>query len=263
MMTAVSRTALPPAPGPFVVADDQWHTPAGPALVEGEVHVWRIALDRPTWDDADLRSSLAPDELARAARFVFPVDRERFVAARDALRQILARYIGCSPRQVHFGYSQHGKPTLRAPGASTGLTFNLSHTRDLALCAVTRGREVGIDVEAIRPEVAIDEIARTTFSPAERSALAALPPGERLAAFFACWTRKEAYLKARGDGLTYPLDQFDVSLGPGEAPALLGSREGPAEVRRWDLRALDLGERYAAALAVARPAGRVRLLTIG
>lgn len=256
-------TVPPQVPGRFADTGDAWRAPTAPALAEGDVHVWQIALDRPVCHDADVRSSLAPDELARATRFVFPADRERFVAARGALRQVLARYVGCAPRQVQFGYGQHGKPTLRGPGAAVGLTFNLSHTRDRALCAVARGRAVGVDVEAIRPEVAIDAIARTTFSPAERARLAALPPAERLAAFFACWTRKEAYLKARGDGLTYPLDRFDVSLGPGEAPALLGSREGPAEVRRWELRALDLGERYAAALAVARPVGRVLLLTIG
>jgi 4'-phosphopantetheinyl transferase len=229
-------------------------------LSEGEVHLWILPLDPPAQPLDTLYGYLAPDELTRAQRFVFQRDREHFAAARGYLRAILAQYAGCSPSEIRLGYGAHGKPYLAVSPAADGLTFNLSHTSGLGLCAVTRGRHLGVDVERIRPEVDILSIARCTFSPAEQARLDALPPALRLTAFYACWTRKEAYIKARGDGLSYPLDAFDVSLVPGEPTSLLRSAEGPAEQRRWELYDIDAGAGYAAALAVERPVQGLCLL---
>lgn len=235
--------------------------PDPPVLHDGDVHLWRLALDPPAGSLEVFRSYLAEDELSRAQHYVFAHDRERFIAARGYLRAILARYIGCFPREVQFGYGVHGKPHLLASTMGVAaLEFNLSHTRGLGLCAVARDRRVGVDVEQARPEVDILGIARSTFSADEHARLEALPPEQHVAAFYACWTRKEAYIKARGEGLSYPLDAFDVSFEPDEPVALLRSVEGQAEQQRWTLRAVDVGEGYAAALVVERPVTRLDLL---
>jgi 4'-phosphopantetheinyl transferase len=167
------------------------------------------------------------------------------------LRTILGRYLDVAPGTVRFCYGPHGKPALIAEMAEqTGVRFNVAHSHDLALYAVTRGREVGIDVERIRAEVASTEIAQRFFSPAEVAALCALPDELQTEAFFACWTRKEAYIKATGGGLSHPLDGFDVSLTPGEPVVALRTHADPQEAARWSLRALDPGPGYAAAVAV-------------
>ncbi len=220
--------------------------PPGLPLERDAVHVWHAGLSLPPDQLERLRQALSADERERAARFVFAKDRDRFVAARGILRDILGNYLGQPGGALRFEYGPYGKPALA--GEPRGLRFNVSHSGDLALVAVTRGQEIGIDVEAVRPERADEQLARRFFSPREVAALLALPEAERGAAFFACWTRKEAYIKARGDGLSIPLDAFDVSLAPGEACALLrASGDDPA---RWALRALDTGPGYAAALAV-------------
>jgi 4'-phosphopantetheinyl transferase len=219
------------------------------------VDVWRIDLAATPAGRAALAATLAGDERARAARFHFDRDRDRWVVARGALRAILARYAGTAPAALALAVGDHGKPRLAEPVAD--LRFNLSHSGDLALCAVAVGREVGIDVEAVRADRAGDDIARRFFAPAEVAALAALSPALRVEAFFACWTRKEAYVKARGAGLALGLDRFEVSLAPGAAAALLATHDEPAERARWQLTALDPGPGYAGALAVE---GRVAAL---
>ena len=233
---------------------------AAPLLDEGDVHLWTIPLDSPANPFGLLLSYLAPDELKRMRRFVFRRDREQFIVARGYVRSILARYAGCDPSEIEFGYSTHGKPFLSGPFTGDDLTFNVSHTRGIGLCAVSRGRALGVDVEEIRAGVDILGIARTTFSPAERASIEALPPEHQPMGFFNCWTRKEAYIKARGDGLSYPLDAFDVSLTPGEPAALLHSRDGEPERQRWTFHALDAGPGYAAALVAERPFGRMQLI---
>ena len=215
------------------------------SLEESEIHVWRAELDAPAWVQERLRRYLSSDELARAAKFLFEPHRRRFVAARGILRDVLARYLGCIPAALQFRYGPHGKPEVDSAGLD--LRFNLSHAGDVALVAVARGREVGIDVERIRPEAATDAIARRFFSPREVEALAALTPAERLEAFFRCWTRKEAYIKARGEGLRIPLSSFDVSIG--REPALLAMRGAPEEGARWTLAGLQPGPGYVGALA--------------
>jgi 4'-phosphopantetheinyl transferase len=228
------------------------------ALGEDHVHVWRVDLGASPAQLRSLWGVLDGAEKARAERFHFARDRARFVAGRGTLRVILARYLDRDPAGIVLVYGSHGKPALAPSGDGARISFNLSHSGDLALLAVCLERRIGIDLEQIRPAVAGEDIARRVFSPRENAALDALPPEHRLAAFFHCWTRKEAFVKASGEGLALPLDHFDVSLAPGEPAVLLRTAPDPTEARRWSLVALDAGPGHAAALAVEMPPPRVQ-----
>lgn len=175
-----------------------------------EIHVWHLSLGMPDLALTQAQATLARDELARAERLRAPHDRRRFIAAHGALRAILAGYYAREPSVLRFASGPRGKPYLLD---EPSLCFNLSHSGDLALIAIAREREVGIDVEQIRPERASMAIAERFFSPYESGILHALADDERIAAFFRCWTRKESYIKARGDGFGLPLDSFDVLVG--------------------------------------------------
>ncbi len=235
----------------MVTTDTMWGMPPPDlALSRDEVHVWRASLVRPPAQIQAFQGVLTPDELERAGRFCFQGDAERFVAARAILRAILGSYLGLKPNQIHLRYTAHGKPYLPAASEREKLRFNLSHSRGLALYAVTRGREVGVDLESLDTGFDCEPIAVRFFSQRENATLAALPAERRREAFFACWTRKEAYIKARGAGLGIPLQQFDVSLVPGEPAALLDCRWAPQEVAHWTLHALDPGPGFTAAVAV-------------
>jgi len=224
--------------------------PTDLALASDAVHVWRVPLTLPATEVHSLQRLLSPDELDRAARFYFEADRQRFIMARGVLRRILSRYLGLEPQQLRFCYSHYGKPDLAPAAGMRPLRFNLSHSHTLALYAVTCGREVGIDVEYLRTNFAHEEIAARFFSARENTTLQTLPPHLRYAAFFTCWTRKEAYIKAHGEGLSLPLEQFDVSLAPGAPAALLATRHDPLAASRWSLQELQPGPGYVAALAV-------------
>lgn len=228
-------------------SEQQWHrAPSRPRLNGDEVHVWRVPLSRSAEEVASLRALLAEDEAARADRFHFPRDRARFVVARATLRLILGRYLNLPPQLPRFEYNAFGKPSL----SDTSLRFNLSHAGDVALYAVSAGREVGVDVESVSEKMNSDEIAGSFFSRREVETLLSLPPSARTRAFFDCWTRKEAFIKAIGSGLSHPLDSFDVSLAPDEPAALLHTHENPHEAARWTLRELSPGDGYVAAVAV-------------
>lgn len=236
------------------MSSPRWRTPeAFPALAPDAVHVWRIALAISDAELATRSGVLTADELARAARFHFERDRRRWIATRGTVRSLLAGYAGVAPTLVRFGLGPHGKPSLEIPDG-TGLEFNVSHSGELALCAVSRGRAVGVDVEAIRPEFATLSMARRFFAPAETAALAALPQREQTEAFFACWSRKEAYMKARGTGIALGLDRFEVSLTPGRPAVLLATHEEPDAAERWRLVALAPDDGYAGALVTDGPA---------
>ena len=231
-----------------------WPEPDGfPTLDADAVHVWRIALAVSDAEQARRASVLSADEAARAARFHFERDRRRWTAARGAVRAVLAGYLGAAAASLSFRLGIHGKPALESPPAAD-LEFNVSHSGELALCAVSRARAVGVDVEAIRPDFATRETARRFFSPAESAALEALPSTQQVEAFFACWTRKEAYMKARGTGIALGLDRFEVSLEPGRPAALLAAHDEPAAAARWRLVALAPGPGYAGALVTDGPA---------
>ena len=227
-----------------------WFPPKILLLGNNEVHVWRVSLDLKAARVQSLQQTLSGDERARAGRFHFQKDREHFVIARGVLRAILGRYLDMEPSQLRFCYGSHGKPALAQEAGEQALRFNVSHSHGLALYAIARGRELGIDLEYLRPQLADEQIAEQFFSLREVAVLRGLPADRQQKAFFDCWTRKEAYIKARGEGLSLRLDQFDVSLAPGEPAALLSSDGDPQEACRWVLRELSPGSGYVAALAV-------------
>ena len=197
-----------------------------------------------------LRATLSADERARADRFVFDEHRHRFIVARAMLRDVLGRYLQVQPADVRFYYGPHGRPELT--GVPSSLRFNLSHSRDLALLAVADRIDVGIDVEAIRADFATLEIAARFFSRHEIAALQRLDAeGAQVDAFFSCWTRKEAYIKARGVGLSLGLDTFDVTLEPGAPAELLATRHDDDDAALWSMAAIAAGVGYAAAVCAA------------
>ena len=210
-----------------------------------EVHVWLATLDDYPADS--LKVLLAEDELSRAARFHFDKDRTHYIVARGWLRKLLAAYLSIGAGELRFSYAEKGKPAL-AESQRGSLNFNLAHSHGMAIYAFSRRREVGIDIEFIREDLADEKIAERFFSPQEIDVLGKLPADLRKQAFFDCWTRKEAYIKARGEGLSMPLDEFDVSLRPGEAPALLRNHKEPAEITRWSMQSVTVPAGYVAAL---------------
>jgi len=221
--------------------------PAVLTLAPGDVHVWRADLDAAGEAEiARLARTLADDERARAGRLVHGPDLRRFIAGRAALRMVLARYVGVDAARLTFGRTPAGKPVLTGP-LGGALRFSASHSAGLALCAIVAGREVGVDVERILRGPVEDVVADRILSPVEVAALRALEPPARERAFFAVWTRKEAYAKARGLGLALPFDRFSVSPDP-DAPALLDAEDD--DPRRWTMCDLPAGAGYAAALVV-------------
>lgn len=184
---------------------------------------------------------LSATERQRARRFVFARDRRRFIVARGFLREVLAARLNVEPQSVELAVGPGGKPGLAAAFADSHLRFNLSHCDDIAVVAVSHGRDVGVDVEAIRAMPDADDLATRFFSVREQEAYRALDPRDKPLGFFQCWTRKEAFVKALGDGLSYPLDAFDVSLAPGE-PACLFRADG------WRVESFTPAPRYVAAV---------------
>ncbi len=195
---------------------------------------------------------LDDEEAARSRRFVRSPDRHRFVLSHAALRVVLARCLGVSPRCVSYEKGPHGKPRLCR--ALAPLEFNLSHSGQLGLVAVARDRSLGVDVEEVRDLGGLLDIADQHFSPQERTGLRSLPPGERRTAFFRCWTRKEAVIKACGEGLGHSLASFDVDLAPGSTCALRQYAGRPGSEAELSVRDLASPLGYAAAGAVAAPA---------
>ncbi|MGH7543772.1 MAG: 4'-phosphopantetheinyl transferase family protein [Gemmatimonadota bacterium] len=230
-----------------------WETPRGkPRLEDDEVHVWRISLR--SIEPGRAWETLSDEERRRAARHRFAVHRTRFVAGRAALRAVLSAYLGVPPTEVPLVVGAGGKPRL-ADGED--LDFNLAHSEDVALVAVTRGRAVGVDVERLRRGVPYDRLARRFFAPCEAEALRRVPTRLRPAAFFACWTRKEAWLKASGHGLERglpsALPRFAVSVEPRPTALAITFPDRPEEGGRWSLVDVRVGSGYAGALAVEGP----------
>ena len=224
--------------------------PANIILSRDDVHVWCAALDLPAPQVEELAQTLSSDEQARGDRFHFQQHRRRFIAARAGLRRLLGRYLQIEPQEVELAYSQRGKPALAERFNST-LEFNLSHSEDLVVYALTRDRAVGIDIEYIRPFPDAEQLAQRFFTARENDLLQALPPEQKQLAFFHCWTRKEAYLKACGDGIACGLDRVEVTLTPGE-PARLVSIAGAADIlHSWGLQDLAPAAGYTGAIAVA------------
>jgi 4'-phosphopantetheinyl transferase len=181
-------------------------------------------------------------ELQKAESFHFQTDRNRYIIACSAKRDILSRYLQCEPKDIRFTFGSHGKPHLREENNITGLNFNLAHSNEWALLAVTRQGAVGIDVELMRPNLTDVDVITQIFSSYERESIQSLPDELRVKAFFNCWTRKEAFVKATGLGLSYPLQHFDVSCMPKEAAKLLHIRDQPQTAGHWSMIDLDLGD---------------------
>ena len=224
-----------------------------------EVHVWRVALNDTTGFAAHW-ASLSDEERDRASRFVREVDRQAFTISNGALRSILGGYLAVSAASLEFTVGKAGKPALRGGSAAHSTEFNLSHSGDFALVAVSRFGVVGVDVERIDPNVECLDLAEHFFSPNERDELRRLSDDDVLAGFFNAWTRKEAYLKATGDGITEGLVHFDVSLAPGAEVKLREDRNDPAATSRWCMDALNIAPGYAAALVTSCPRPSIRLL---
>jgi len=215
------------------------------ALLVGEVHVWPLLIGAGT--AAEMAPLLTPDEKKRAERYVFSAGQECFVAGRGHLRRVLGGYLDADPRRLLLKADRHGKPRLA--GRWTGdLDFSVSHSGAIVLGAIGRG-SVGIDVEEIRGDVAYEQIASRFFSAAEREALESLPAASRMRAFFDCWVRKEAYVKAKGMGLAMDLGGFTVPLLPAEPARLISCSAYPQDVERWGVHGLSPAAGYTAAVA--------------
>ncbi len=231
------------------IARDWQLPPANLSLSGDAVHVWRANLDQPAQIREQLAASLSADELQRAERFYFDRDRHRFAVGRGILRTILARYLNKEPRELEFCYGSRGKPALATAEREGRLCFNVSHSGGLALYAIARDREVGIDVEQIREMPDAVAIAARFFSERENAALRAGAAEQRLQAFFHAWTRKEAYLKAIGDGLAQPLSSVEVSLTPGEPAKPIAIAGDRAAASRWAIADLTPAPGFAGAIA--------------
>lgn len=220
-----------------------------PELSSGHVEVWRVRLDGPV-ETTSVRSILSSDELDRADRFHFEKDRLHFARCRSALRFLLGAYLAIPPEEIHFVYQASGKPELAVQQNPRGLQFNISHSAGLALIAMSVGQRIGVDVEKIRPDVNMTTLTGRVFSPRERVGLSTLPDHLRVPAFFACWTRKESFLKAMGDGLSFPLSDFSVTTHPDLDPALEEIRGNAEAQKQWFLADLSVADGYRATVAV-------------
>lgn len=235
--------------------------PSEPGLAPGEIHVWRVGLDCPPSKLENYRQILSEDELKRAARFYFERDWRRFIVGRAILRNILGLYLKEDPASLKFEYGPQGKPALAA-ASRTGenhLEFNLSNSHELALVAVTYNHRLGIDIEYPKENVAIAELVRRFFAPSEITALRNLPSQQQPEAFYNAWTRKEAYLKACGGGISIGLDRVEVSFLPGQPARILVIGNDQQDAARWSLEALFPRPGYVAALAVETPGFQLKL----
>ena len=230
---------------------------ADASLQPDEVHICLVNLQVSTDTLQKLAEYLSPEERARAARFDFAHDREHFTVAHAVLRLLLAHYSQLAPAEVSYVTNPYGKPALSTPTNQPPLYFNLSHTRGrsnahgLAICAFTHICEIGIDIEYMRTNIEYEQIAESVFSQRERVALSQLTGTDKAQGFFNAWTRKEAYIKARGLGLSLPLDLFDVSLQPDEPATLLETREPDQNASAWSMYDLAVPSDYKAAFAIS------------
>jgi 4'-phosphopantetheinyl transferase len=223
---------------------------SGLELGPGEIHIWAVRLDPPPERVERLGRLLQPDEHQRANRFRFDQHRRQYVVGRGALRTLLGAYLEVRPEDVRFSYGPRGKPFLAPPLDAGRLFFNLSNSNELALVGFLRGVEIGVDVEHLRPMPDCEQIAERFFSESERAVLRGIPRPVKEEAFFNCWTRKEAYLKAVGEGLAAPLDSFAVTLAPGEPPRMLTLEGDAGRAARWFFHHLRPAEGYLGAVAV-------------
>ncbi len=235
---------------------DAWQ-PAPPSLSvsSGELDVWYTRISE---IEKELVRCLSKDERQRGRRFMHPLVRREFVRTRAWLRHILARYLQEPPERLRFAYGSEGKPRLADAEEGRGICFNVAHSHGVALAAVTLERPVGVDVEKVHDARDLEGLAERYFSPNEIVALQGLDRARRSRGFYLAWTRKEAFIKALGLGLAFPLDAFDVCLTPGEPAAILAVRSSRTTREQWTAIDIDLGERFTAAAIVQGQVSRVR-----
>ena len=267
-----SRARVSPAQGDVTASREHrqdacpalitWRPPAAPVFnaLALDVHVWAAGLELPLAILSRFREILSPADLQRADRFHFEKHRTRFVAAHAILRKILAQYLenGTGGKSLEFKIGSHGKPALTGPAALCGLHFNLTHSEDLMLLAVTRAANVGVDVERIRPMNDATDLVERFFSTRESAAFRKVPAARQPEAFFNLWTRKEAWLKATGEGIGSLLNRVEVSFEPKTEARLLHLPREFHSPTLWTLRELCPAEGYAAAIAVEAPEVAVR-----
>ena len=227
-----------------------------PGLSPGAAHLWLLCLDAAPLPEPALAELLDREELARAARFRFEIHRRRFIAAHGLLRWVLGHYAGVDPAALRYRVAPHGKPALQLAASSTALEFNLSHSAGWALIGLTQGKPIGVDIELTRDIPEYMDLARANFSPDEVRELQQVEPALQPAAFFACWTRKEAYVKALGAGLSAPLHGFDVSVDPRQPARIRRIGESASAAGEWSLLGLQPidGVWIAAAVEFVTPA---------
>lgn len=246
----VNGLSLSGADARMVNWEPSWNVPrARPVLSAKDIHIWRAFLDTPDRSVQEFKQSLSTEERARAERFSFDRDGNRFIAAHGILRLILAYYLDVDPCEIKFCFEKNGKPILKNAFGETGIQFNLSHSEGLALYVFTRDRKVGVDVECIRKIDEMEQIVEQFFSSKERAFFGALPIGRKQATFFNWWTRKEAFAKATGDGLLHSPCVFDAMLDGGISADLVGMAED-TQAREWSIWDVSLAEGFVGTVVV-------------
>ncbi len=234
-----------------------WSTaPTELTLSQNEIAIWRAWLNCDPAFVRELKATLSHDEQSRESRFHFSRDRDRFIVARGILRELLGGYLNVPPGELRLRYGPQGKPALESGNSYAPISFNMSHTHDLAVFAFTSRRQIGVDVERFRTDSDIEEIADRYFSEAERRQLSALPANLKAEAFFLCWTCKEAYIKAREGGLHIELKSFDVTLTPGCAASFTRGVD-PS----WQIDTFSAAEQCPSAVVYEGPPCTIRFFT--
>jgi 4'-phosphopantetheinyl transferase len=228
-------------------------------LDASDVQVWVARLHQPPAQIRAYADTLSADELERAHRFHFERDQNSFIAARGVLRTTLGVYLGVEAALVEFTYGPHGKPALAASSTDTDLTFNLSHSEDLALVALTRGRPIGVDIERMKPFAEVADVPPSIFSPRELTEFRTLSPDDQQASFFNAWTRKEAFVKATGSGFSMSVKEVEVTFAPGQEARLVRLNGSEDAAAQWTLRDLPAPDGFKATVAVSGRVGRVLL----
>jgi len=221
-----------------------------------EVHLWAVKIEPDDTVAAAFRPLLSADEVSRAIRFKFGHLSNAYTICRGAVRFLLGRYLNVEPSSIKLHYKAKGKPVIASP---TRLDFNLSHTDGMMVCGLTRACDIGVDVERLRPLSDIQTLANEFFCPEEADELLSLAEDQRISAFYRCWTRKEAYIKAVGEGLSTPLHSFRVTINPTEAARFVHIHRDANLARSWRLSEIELGDPYIAALAYPGPERVIRL----
>ena len=226
-----------------------WPTAVPDGMISSnEVHIWRFYQEETNSQIETLQGILSPDELARSEKFHFEKDRKKFILTRGILRKLLGSYLGKNPQQIRFNYTSFGKPFLAIDSENNNLSFNLSHSGELVLYAITRNQKIGIDIEQIRDHTDVMAIAKRFFSPAEIGEMEKANEKNRTELFFTYWTRKEAFVKALGKGVSFPMERLDVSLLNKFSPIIKSTAENN-ETACLNVQDLLPGDGYLAAIA--------------